>query len=145
MKLRIFVIDDEECIRDAFKWHLESLGHEVITAARPEMCSVYQGHDCSLDAACGDMLIIDYNLPIMNGLDFVEQLQRRGCKGAIRRVMLLSGSLAEIDMTRAKVLGCEVRQKPLRLAELEVWVNDCAGDIPADRQLLDLEALRRCL
>jgi len=141
MKLRIFVIDDEECIRDSYKWHLESLGHEVITAAQPEMCNVYRDHHCESDTACGDILIIDYNLPRMTGLEYIEQLHARGCKGAIRWVMLLSGSLTEIDIERAKALGCEVRQKPLRLAELEAWVNDCAKKIAPDRKLIDLDKL----
>ena len=35
MKLRIFVIDDEESIRDTFKLHLEGQGHEVLTAPEP--------------------------------------------------------------------------------------------------------------
>jgi len=142
MKLRIFIIDDEECIRDSYMWHLESLGHEVITAAQPEMCNIYRDYHCESDVACGDILIIDYNLPIMTGLEYIEQLHAHGCKGAIKQVMLLSGSLTEIDMERAKALGCEIRQKPLRLAELEEWVDECAKTIDPDRKLIDLDVLK---
>lgn len=141
MQLRIFVIDDEECIRDTFRWHLEELGHEVVTAATPRVCDAYRNHDCQRELPCGDMLIIDYNLPKMNGLDFVEKMRRHGCIGMLHKVMLLSGSPTEIDMGRAERLGCDVREKPLRLHELEAWVEESARDIPADRLLIDMAAI----
>jgi len=46
MKMRIFVIDDEECIRDTMQWHLEDQGHEVLTAHCPLICDIYQGYHC---------------------------------------------------------------------------------------------------
>jgi two-component system NtrC family response regulator len=68
-KLKIMVIDDEVCIRESFAWFLEDLGHEVHTAASPQVCRVYRGHDCDKDEACADALLIDHNMPGMNGLE----------------------------------------------------------------------------
>lgn len=123
MKLKIVIIDDDECIRDTFQWHLEDLGHEVMTAKSPEHCDVYQGHTCSKTIACGDVLLIDYNMPGMNGLDYIEKLKKRGCKGITSNLLLMSGNTTEIDMVKARALDCTVFQKPMTFDQLEEWLE----------------------
>ena len=119
MKLRITVIDDEECIRDTFKWHLEAQGHEVYTASEPMLCDIYQGNCCSSESACTDVLLIDYNMPRMNGLEFIELISQRGCKGDPSTKVIISGNTTAIDMERVSQLGCQVVQKPFSFAALD--------------------------
>jgi len=123
-KLKIIVIDDEECIRDPLKWHLEGLGHECLSASEPALCDVYHGHACSQISACADALLIDYNLPGMNGLEFIERLKSRGCKGVISSMLIMSGNTTEIDMAKAAEFGSQIFQKPFRFEELERWLED---------------------
>jgi CheY-like chemotaxis protein len=119
MKLRITVIDDEECIRDTFKWHLEAQGHEVFTASEPMLCDIYQGNCCSSESACTDVLLIDYNMPRMTGLEFIEMMSQRGCKSPPATKIIMSGNTGDIDVERVKRLGCQVVQKPFSFAELD--------------------------
>jgi CheY-like chemotaxis protein len=142
MKLRIFIIDDEESIRETYQMHLESLGHEVIALPDPSFCSVYMGAVCKVDNAFADILIIDYSMPRMNGLRLLELMEKKGGLTAARFKMILTGDATQIDQDVAKRLGCEVRQKPMRLSELEEWVNMLAKDIPADRKLVDLSSIK---
>ena len=72
--MRIVVIDDEACIREPFKWHLEERGHKVTTLDSPIGCDVFDGHECTKDTPCGDVLFIDYFLAGGNALDFVEKM-----------------------------------------------------------------------
>lgn len=129
MKLRIFVIDDEECIRDTFKWHLEAHGHEVFTASEPMLCDIYQGDCCSSESACTDILLIDYNMPRMNGLEFIERMSQRGCKGDPATKIIMSGNTTDIDMDLVRKLGCQVVQKPLRFADLDKVIRQIAEGI----------------
>lgn len=142
MKLRIFIIDDEESIRETYQMHLEGLGHEVIALPDPSFCSVYMGAVCNMDNACADILIIDYSMPRMTGLRLLELMEKKGSLTAARFKMILTGDATQIDQDVAKRLGCEVRQKPMRLSELEEWVNMLAKDIPADRKLADLSSIQ---
>jgi len=137
MKLKIVVIDDEESIRDSLTWYLEDLGHEVIAAKAPEECSVYQGRHCQQDVPCGHALITDYKLPKMNGLEFIESMLRRGCKGMTSNMLIMSGNATAIDRDKASSLGCQIVQKPLRfdfidrfLEEVKLRLSDsgCASD-----------------
>jgi CheY-like chemotaxis protein len=142
MKLRIFIIDDEESIRETYQMHLEGLGHEVIALPDPSFCSVYMGAVCKVDNACADILIVDYSMPRMTGLRLLELMEKKGGLTAARFKMILTGDATQIDQDVAKRLGCEVRQKPMRLSELEEWVNTLAKDIPADRKLVDLSSIQ---
>jgi len=136
MPLRIFVIDREECIRDTFQLFLQDKGHQVITASEPEACLVYQGHDCTKDYPCGHVLFIGYNLPQMNGLDFIERMEERGCKGIMRNKILMSGNTTFIDMQKARQLGCRVLQKPVSLQAIERIISEIEVTVPADEALM---------
>jgi len=138
MGLRIFVIDDEECVRDSLQIHLEGQGHEVLTCERPHSCAVFQGHDCRNDSPCGHALFIDYFLPGMNGLDFIETMHQRGCKGLIRHKFLMSGDTTAIDHERAEKLGCQIIQKPLTLEIVDEIINDVQVAVDPDEHLADL-------
>lgn len=131
--MKILVIDDEECIRDTYRWHLEELGHEVLTAPEPMMCDVYNGHDCQKTHSCADLLIIDFNMPRVTGLEFIEMLSMRGCKSLSSNKVIISGDTTSIDMVKVKQLGCQVLQKPVPLDRLEEIVRDaekrlCSND-----------------
>lgn len=126
--LRILVVDDEQCIRDTFKWFLEDLGHDVVASPNPLQCSVYNGHHCDKDCACFDVLLTDYNMPIMNGLELVEHMFERGCKLAAKNKFIMSGDTSAIDMDKAKTLGCHVLEKPITFSELECIIHEIEND-----------------
>jgi len=138
MRLRIFVIDDEQCIRDSFKWHLEDQGHEVLTAPEPVVCDIYKGHDCSEIYPCGDILFVDYNMPRMTGLEFVELMSQRGCKGHPSNKIIMSGDTTTIDMERVNRLGCQVIQKPVTLLRVDEIIDECKSRISEKRRLANL-------
>jgi len=138
MKLRVFVIDDEESIRLSLKWHLEDQGHEVMAAPEPMLCDIYQGHDCHEAHSCGDILFVDFNMPRMNGLEFLEKMRARGCKGDPRNKIIMSGATTAIDMERIERIGCQALQKPILLEKIDVLIEECKERISASRHLADL-------
>lgn len=124
LKLRIFVIDDEESIRESLQMYLESLGHEVLTASEPALCNVYLGHLCKSDEACADLLFVDYNMPRMTGVEFLEWTAMKGCKAHPQNIILFSGDTASIDKNRTKLIGCQVIQKPLKFAQVDEIIDE---------------------
>jgi len=122
-KLRILIIEDEESIRESLQWFLEDLGHDVVATATPHQCDVYKGQPCTRQKSCTDVLIIDQHLPGMLGLDFVEQLTERGCKGIVSNILLISGDATSVDIDKANTLGISVVQKPMTFGFLEDWLR----------------------
>ena len=80
MKLRVFIIDDEDCIVDTLRRFPVEQGPEVITAKEPLYCDIQHECDCSAPSPCGDILLVDQEMPRMKGLDFIDFMHKRAAK-----------------------------------------------------------------
>jgi len=86
MKKSIMIIDDSEDTRELFTAALEAEGFKVISAkSGEEALDILEGtHDISL-------MLLDLSMPGMNGVQFLEEMQRRKLGGDIP-VMVVSAS-----------------------------------------------------
>jgi hypothetical protein len=80
-------------------------------------------------------------MPRMTGLKLLELMGKKKGVTAARFKMILIGDATQIDQSVAKRLGCEVRQKLMRLSELEDWVNSLVKKVSADRKLTDFSSI----
>jgi len=70
---KIYVIDDDEALRDSLVWLLESSGYRVAAYESAELfLSTY-------NAAMTGCLVLDVRMPGMSGLELFEELSRRHC------------------------------------------------------------------
>ena len=67
-EMNLLLIDDDEWIRDSLTLFLESEGCGIVALETAEegLCEVKSKHF--------DIIIVDYRLPGMNGLDFIKNL-----------------------------------------------------------------------
>ena len=138
MKLRVFVFDDKENILIALKRHLEVQGHEVIGAHEPTACKAILGEECDHEYPCGDILLTDNKMPNMTGLEFIEHMRNRGCKGLSQNKIVMSGFFSKDDIDRAKKLGCHILHKPIIVEEIDATIEKIRKTILPDRTLIDL-------
>ena len=89
----ILIVDDEQIIRQLFQKVLEQDGHDVVTADNgQEALAAMQLH-------APDLVLLDLNMPVMDGLSFLR-LMRRNENWKDTPVVILS-ALAD----RQRVLG----------------------------------------
>jgi DNA-binding response OmpR family regulator len=120
----ILVVDDEEAIRESFRLFLEDEGYQVVTANDPSFCqAIMTDSTCLLEAPCCDIVIVDYSMPKMNGLDFLEDRAKRQCKGVDIPTALMSGCLPEGGKKRLESMGCTFFQKPVLFSTLINWIE----------------------
>ena len=127
MKLRVLIIDDEECIRDSMEIYLREKGYEVETANDPSVCIGVENGLCEGIDSCADVVIVDQWMPVLTGIDFLSQRHERGCKSAGQHKALMSANLSGDLREQAIQLGCKVFEKPVRLSEIEEWLAEVAG------------------
>ena len=139
MKLRIFVIDDEECIRDTFRWYLEDQGHEVITAESPKTIINFSNNCNRRKHACGDVFFVDHNMPEMTGMTFLEHASKKLCKLPQRNKVLMSGALTQDLIDRAKRMGCTTMKKPVKFSQIDAFLEKATARVSPERLLAELK------
>ncbi len=113
--MKILLLEDEQMLSEAINEYLLSAGHQVT--------SFYDGID-ALDALQNeifDLLILDINVPGIDGLDLLEQLHAL----KIRPPAIYISALVDIEgISRAYHLGCyDYLKKPFHLKELSLRID----------------------
>jgi CheY-like chemotaxis protein len=108
---KILIVDDDPDVRDSLRDAFESQGLSCVSAGN--------GREAAerLDISDADVILTDYRMPLMNGLDFLRHL----AASPDRRipVIVMSGESAEALRRAAFDLGAfAVVEKPYDTAEL---------------------------
>ena len=99
----IVVVDDDEAVRDSLRNMMESEGFEVRAFSN--------GHDLLNEASLPAIgcMIVDYNMPAMNGLELVSALRGRGVSIP---AILITGNATNCMRDRAAAIAVLVVEKP---------------------------------
>jgi two-component system, chemotaxis family, chemotaxis protein CheY len=118
MKKPILLIEDDRPYRQAMRLYLESHGFTAKEAEDGREALVLL--DGGLDV---DIIISDYHMPVINGLDFLKALSYR-VKGQDVRVILVSGNMTKEIEKEAKQAGAfALLSKPFDFQELLALVS----------------------
>ena len=114
----VLIVDDEQAVRRTVRGVLESAGFECEESENGVSALEW------LKAHHTDVIIVDYQMPIMNGLSLLERVQNNR-NGHTPRVIMLSGLIEEKEKLKAVDLGAyAVIDKPCNFRELVVKVNE---------------------
>jgi len=106
----IYIVDDDEAVRDSLRLLLEAHGMQVEDfGSTADFATAYSQHP----RAC---LILDMHLPVTNGLDF---LASHLCEGFALPVIVMTGRADDASRARAQELGViAFLEKPVDGGEL---------------------------
>lgn len=121
----LLIIEKEDSVRAELGGYSEELGYKPILLSDPFVCKALQpgAQQCPTHKPCADILLIDKDLPAIDGLSFIKCQIENGCKVATYRKALMVNTITEQSLKNANRLGCYVLQKPVTLETLETWLN----------------------
>lgn len=122
---KILCIDDDPGVLAATEEMLEDVGYEVAAVRNAEAGLAVLGRGGI------DLVITDYRLPGMSGLEFLEQIQEEGIDVPV--VVVTGYATIDHAVTSIKAGAIDYLTKPVRRGQLEVVVS----------QALELVRLRR--
>ena len=123
---RALLIEDDPICRDILTDILERSKYRVIALTSPLCFGTLDGEfTCPMRRPYFDVLIVDINLPVENGLVFLTNTRRQGCKVPGRNIAAISGGWTREERERAQELGIVVLDKPIRVAEVTTWLEAC--------------------
>ena len=123
---RIVYLDDEPSLSRLGDRHLGSLGYRVTALTRAE--------DALVTLARGDvdLLVTDYTMPGMTGVELARRARTAGYTGPI---LLLSGMATELDQEACKEVGIgKVLGKPVGMLEMAAAVREALDRAKSGRQ-----------
>ena len=122
---RILVVDDSSLVRLYYRGALERAGFAVEEAINGmEATEKVLAHDF-------DLLIVDINMPGMDGLSFVRDLRRREEFVATLPILMISTEAGEPDIADARAAGVNYYLvKPISEADLVRHAATLAGAAP---------------
>jgi two-component system OmpR family response regulator len=110
MSQLVMIIDDEAGVRDLLGDALKLAGFETVTAADAMIAQTL------LRNTKPDLLIVDINMPMMDGFEFIERIRSNGDNTP---ALMLSARADRADITRGLTLGADdYVTKPFGLEEL---------------------------
>ena len=149
---KILVVDDIGAVRNRYASLLRNEGYEVMAAADGKEALEMAGRHLF------DMILLDLNMPGMNGLDVLHEL--RATYSKMREVfhvdnvpvLCVSGYISEEAVSTANLLGAVgILEKPINLDEMLATVSQVlteGGPVPGRRKtvvVLDSNAKVRSL
>jgi len=115
---KVLLVDDNRSTREALRMVLESQGLDCREVTNGKEALQW----LSMDQA--DLIVSDNQMPILGGLDFIDQLQEQQHITVPPPVILLSGHLEEQDKTRARKAGVfAILDKPCNFSEFVSMVQ----------------------
>ncbi len=126
MPLRILILDDDRATTRVVAVVLAALGYE------PVECHCPQGAVAKLRAEAFALLVTDYHMPSMTGLDVVQEIQNDGCT---INTILMSGDFAAVDLQVAERMGVfALLPKPFGISDLKDVLSLVLQTAQAPRQ-----------
>lgn len=111
----IYIIDDDEDLREVMTWAIEKEGFRVFSYGNPKTAL----EDLSLTAFPANLIILDYHMDKMTGKDFLN-MKKHSSLESIKKcpVIMVSAAPQVVKETVDPLLYSEVLLKPLDLTRL---------------------------
>ena len=89
--MRVLVIDDSRAMRMILRTTLAELGHVVVEAGNGR-----EGLDVLQSRGPFDLALVDWNMPVLNGYEFVCEVRAQPANGCMKIVMVTT----EVEMSQ---------------------------------------------
>ncbi|OQX84463.1 hypothetical protein B6D60_09300 [candidate division KSB1 bacterium 4484_87] len=108
--MTILILDDEKTIRKAISFVLSRNGHNIIEAYNPKAAlEKMQLHE-------PDLIVMDLELPVMSGFDFLEILRKRAKEIPI--IILTSQKVSPALLSKHKISPDQLISKESTMPEI---------------------------
>jgi two-component system chemotaxis response regulator CheY len=105
--MRALVVEDSKIIRMILCEYLRKMNVEVVEAA-----DGLQGLDRLKEMSPPDLMLVDWNMPVMNGIDFIRAVRKMRIYDPLPLIMVTTNSESEHGGTAIEAGANEYIQKP---------------------------------
>ena len=125
--MKILIFEDDQSIGDLLKCFLIHKGHDVTVFKDPTSCPLYLNGkcDCPENSPCADVILIDYNMPQLTGLELIHRQERMGCKVQVENKAIMSAYLRPEEFKELAAKGYQIVSKPFEMEKILKFMEEC--------------------
>lgn len=127
-KPRIVIFDDDSMILGVLSDYFSLLDFEVQSFNQVILCPVCEKTNSCLNQ-CADIVITDFEMPRINGVELLNHQAQRRCPIDIRNKAIMSGVLPDKYLDKMQGLADTFFKKPFSLAEIAAWSKECLSRV----------------
>ena len=126
-KSRVIILDDDNMVLNSLKKWLSQKDYEVLTFNDPTVCPVYEERTdhCMKEKPCADIIISDFNMPELTGIELLQYQSQRGCKIDDKNKAIMSGYIDDTMVKAINESDYAFFKKPLDVSFISDWLNGC--------------------
>jgi len=118
----VLIADDEEAVRQVVVTFLDRLGYRTV-AAKDGLEALHE-----IESGDVDLIISDYSMPNLNGLEFFDRLSERS-PDLTGRFILITGTMFTEEVSQfVRTHDAPFLEKPFRLGDLMSVVERTLGE-----------------
>jgi FixJ family two-component response regulator len=115
----VYVVDDDEALRDSVRWLLESTGYRIAAYSTAErFLAAYK-------PGCATCLVLDVRMPGLTGLELQQELNRRG--ETLPIIFITGHGTVPMAVNAVKSGAFHFLEKPFKDAQLLALIEEAAG------------------
>ena len=136
-KPRVMIFDDEPTLLELLEICFVKWGYEVFSYRTPVVCPLNgsSAGSCESHAQCADLVISDFQMPRMTGIELFQLQAQRGCKVDRKMKAIMSGHSDGELLAQCKDLGYRFFEKPFACSDLSGWVSECEKNFDLSKPL----------
>ena len=120
----LLVIAPEDGARGKIVEYLEQMSFKPICISDPFVCQALKTGDkkCSNQVPCANILLVDNDLPEIDGLSILAEQGMNGCQISPDHKALMVKSISDVNLGQVGLVGCHLIEKPVTENNLGLWL-----------------------
>ncbi len=137
MFVRILIVEDEPAVRELITYNLQQSGYDTVQAEDAEKAMMI------ISEALPDLILLDWMLPKMSGVEFARTLRRQERTRGIP-IIMLTARTEEADKVMGLDIADDYMTKPFSPRELVARINAVLRRLApeASDQVVELDGLK---
>lgn len=137
MFARILIVEDEPAVRELITYNLQQSGYDTVQAEDAEKAMMI------ISEALPDLILLDWMLPKMSGVEFARTLRRQERTRGIP-IIMLTARTEEADKVMGLDIADDYMTKPFSPRELVARINAVLRRLApeASDQVVELDGLK---
>jgi DNA-binding response OmpR family regulator len=136
-KVRVNIFDDDVSNLRMLKTFLSQRDYEILTFNKPVDCPINGSGSkkCNSIHPCADIIMTDYQMRGITGLEMLLRQTQSGCRVDIRNKIVMSSDLDDKGQEMLEKAGCQFFCKPLKFREFLACLDECEKRIDLSKPL----------